>query len=261
MTRFALIAASHQPAILADNLARSPDVTSGALPLQVIRDAPSAAIAYNRGLAQTGAEIVIFAHHDVFLPKGWLALLEARLAALPPDWAVMGAFGIGRDGAHLGPVWSSSLGQIVGRVPLAPAPVQSLDELLIVLDTRAGLRFDAALPGWHMYGTDIVQTALAAGRGAYAGALPCIHNDQSHTALGADFDAAYRFIRAKWASCLPIRTPITKISRSGLHLLRDRWHRRRAAPVLEAMAVGIHHDPAHLAALCGWADLGPSAEG
>ncbi len=258
MTRITLISASHAPDILAANLARSPDVLSGALPLSVIQGAASASLAYNGALAQTEAEIAIFAHHDVYLPKGWLDLFQARLMALPPDWAVFGTFGIGRDGAHLGPVWSSSLGQIVGRVPLVPTPVQSLDELLIVLRTSAQLRFDAALPGWHLYGTDIVQTALAAGQGAYAGALPCIHNDQSHLALGADFDTAYRFMQRKWARALPIRTPITKISASGLHRLRDRWRARRAAPILKAMATGTDHDPARLAALCGWSDLSAS---
>ena len=39
--------------------------------------------------------------------------------------------------------------------------MQSFDELLIVLRRDSGLRFDEGLPGWHMYGTDIVQTARA----------------------------------------------------------------------------------------------------
>ena len=121
----------------------------------------------------------------------------------------------------------------------------------------SGLRFDEALPGWHMYGTDIVQTARAAGQGAYAGALPCIHNDRYHGALGADFDEAYRFMQRKWAGALPLRTPITKISRSGLHLMRDHWRNRRSAGVREGMALGTDHPVEDLAARCGWSHLGP----
>lgn len=255
MSPFVIACASHSDAILDANLAKSPLLAT--VPLHVERNAPSAAIAYNRALMATDAPVVVFAHHDVYLPEGWDRLLAARLAELPPDWALFGSFGIGLDGAHIGPVWSSSLGQIVGRVPMGPVPVQSFDELLIVLRRDSGLRFDETLPGWHMYGTDIVQTARAAGRGAYAGALPCIHNDRFHPALGEDFDAAYRFMQRKWAAALPLRTPITKISRSGLHLMRDRWRNRASSDLRAGMAVGTDHPAEALAARCGWSHLGP----
>ena len=254
MSGFVIACASHAPAILSANLGRSPLLATRSLHIE--SNAPSAAIAYNRALDATTAPVVVFAHHDVYLPSGWETLLAARLAELPDDWAVFGSFGIGMDGAHIGPVWSSSLGMIVGRVPMAPMPVQSLDELLIVLRRDSGLRFDEGLPGWHMYGTDIVQSARAAGQGAYAGALPCIHNDRYHGALGDDFDAAYRFMQRKWAAALPLRTPITKISRSGLHLMRDRWRNRRTAGFREAMAIGTEHPVEDLAARCGWSHLG-----
>lgn len=253
MSGFVIACASHSDAILSANLARSPLLAH--VPLHVEKGAPSAAIAYNRVLDATDAPIVVFAHHDVFLPQGWDALLTARLTELPSDWAVFGSFGIGLDGAHIGPVWSSSLGMIVGRVPMAPVPVQGFDELLFVVRRDSGLRFDESLPGWHMYGTDIAQTARAAGRGAYAGALPCIHNDRYHDALGPDFDEAYHFMQRKWASALPLRTPITKISRSGLHLMRDRWRNRKSADHRQGMAVGTDHAVETLAARCGWSVL------
>lgn len=265
MTRIAIASASHNPAILKANLALSPCIASGAVPLHVVENAPSAAIAYNRALDAAGpdaADVVVLAHHDVYLPQGWERLLAARIAevgATDPDWALIGAFGIGLDGAHLGPVWSSSLGMIVGRVPMHPMPVQGFDELLIVLRRSSGLRFDEALPGWHLYGTDIVQTARAAGRGAFAVGLPCIHNDAYHEALGPDFAECYRFMQRKWSAVLPIRTPITKISRSGLHLLRDNWRNRKTAAFRAGMAIGTAEDPRMLAARCGWADLTASA--
>ncbi len=253
---FALVTASYDGTILDANLRRSPLLAH--IPLHVERNAPSASIAYNRGLDATTAPYVVFVHHDVYLPQGWDNLLRARIAELDaadPHWALLGSFGVGLDGAHLGPVWSSSLGQIVGRVPMAPAPVQSFDELLIVMRRDAGLRWDEGLPGWHMYGTDIVATARAAGRSAYAGALPCIHNDGFHETLGPDYTECYRYMQRKWRADLPLRTPITKISRSGLHLWRDLRTAAKSAPFREGMAVGTAHDPALIAARCGWSSL------
>jgi glycosyltransferase involved in cell wall biosynthesis len=251
-----IVTASHDAAIFDANLGRSPLLAH--VPLHVERDAPSASIAYNRGLDATTAPYIIFAHHDVYLPPGWDQLLLARIAeldALDPNWALFGTFGMGVDHAPIGPVWSSSLGQIVGRVPMAPAPVQSYDELLIVMRRDAGLRWDAGLPGWHMYGTDIVATARSAGRTAYAGALPCIHNDRYHAALGPDYTECYRYMQRKWRDQLPLRTPITKISRSGLHLWRDLRAARKSATFRKGMAVGTDVTPVVLAERCGWAGL------
>lgn len=255
-----LVAASHSDAILQANLARSPCLST--LPLHVEKGAPSAAAAYNRALDATFAPVVVFLHHDVYLPPGWDALLRARLAqlaAIDPAWALFGPFGLGLDAAPIGPVWSSSLGQILGRVPLAPVPVQSFDELMIILRRDSGLRFDEAIPGWHFYGTDIVTQARARGLGAWAGGLPVIHNDRFHDALGQDFTDAYRAMQRKWAARLPIRSPIVKISRSGLHLMRDRWRARRSLSFRESMAVGTDTPVETLAARCGWADLSASA--
>jgi glycosyltransferase involved in cell wall biosynthesis len=250
---FEIVTASHSDAILDANLRRSPLLSH--VPLHIERNAPSASIAYNRGLDATTAPYVVFAHHDVFLPRGWDDLLEIRLAELTlqdSTWALFGSFGVTPNGAYIGPVWSSSLGQIVGRVPMDAEPVQSFDELLIVMRRDAGLRWDEGLPGWHMYGTDIVATARAAGRTAYAGALPCIHNDGFHATLGPDYTECYRYMQHKWREQLPLRTPITKISRSGLHLWRDLRAAAKAAPFRERMAVSTGHGPEVLADRCGW---------
>jgi len=260
LTRFAIACASHSDAILGANLARSPCLAR--IPLHVEKGAPSAAAAYNRALDATEAPVVVFAHHDVYLPPGWDAVLAARLAevaAADPDWALFGAFGVALDAAHIGPVWSSSLGQIVGRVPLAPVEVQSFDELLIILRRDSGLRWDEALPGWHFYGTDIVAQARARGLRAWAGALPTVHNDRYHEALGHDFIESYRFMQRKWRGSLPLRSPITKISRSGLHLLRDQWRGRKTRGLRAEMAVGTETPVETLAARCGWSDLTASA--
>ena len=80
MIDITVVTASHNRAILDANLARSPLIASGAAPLHVEHNALSAAAAYNRALDATKSEIVVFAHHDVYLPKGWETVLERRLA-------------------------------------------------------------------------------------------------------------------------------------------------------------------------------------
>jgi hypothetical protein len=64
-------------------------------------------------------------------------------------------------------------------------------------------------------------------------------------------------MQRKWAVALPLRTPITKISRSGLHLMRDHWRNRCSAGVREGMAMGTDHPVEALAARCGWSHLCP----
>ena len=261
MMNMIVACASNSDTILHANLAQSPLFAQG-IPLHLERGAPSAAIAYNRALDANSAEIMVFAHHDVYLPNGWETLLAARLAevqAADPNWALFGAFGVGLDAAHIGPVWSSSIGMIVGRVPMQPTQVQSFDELLIVMRRSANLRFDENAPGWHMYGTDIVQTARARGLHAYAGALPTIHNDRYHDHLREDFVQSYSAMRHKWRDKLPLRTPIIKISKSGLHLYKNRWQDYRSEKFRANMSVGIAHAPEYLASLCGWSDLTASA--
>ena len=256
MTGFVIAAACNSERILTANLARSPLLRQAELHAEW--GAASAAAAYNRAIAATTEPVIVFAHQDVFLPKGWDHLLAARIAevsAIDPQWALLGAFGVGLDGTHHGPVWSSSLGQIVGRVSMMPQSVQSYDEMLIVLRRGSGLRFDETIPGWHMYGTDIVTQARARGLGAWSVSLPCIHNDRFHEALGPDYVDSYRAMQRKWSGRLPLRTPITKISRSGLHLRRDLWLARRSVGFRAGLAVEIETPVEDLARRCGWIDL------
>ncbi len=255
---FDVVCASHNDTILNANLARSPMFQNGSVKLHLERGAPSAGVAYNAAIDATTAPYIVFAHHDVYFPKGWETQLAARIAELDahdPNWALFGSFGVGLDHSHIGPVWSSSIGLIVGRVPVTPTEVQSFDEMVIILRRASGIRFDANLPGWHMYGTDIVTTARAKGLHAYAGALPTIHNDRYHEALKEDFVECYQYMRSKWRDRLPLRTPIIKISRSGLHLYRNRWRDYASADFRANMSVGIAHSPERLAELCGWSEL------
>lgn len=261
--RIAFVCASNNPRILADNLMRSPAIESGDYTLEVVENAPSAARAYNAGLDRTEAEIIVFLHHDVYLPLGWDALLCQRIAeveSIDPDWALLGAFGIAMDSRDFGPVWSSSIGFIAGLMPMAPVPVQSFDELLIVMRRGAGLRFDEGLNGWHMYGTDIVCQARDKGLGAYAVALPLIHNDGYKETLDSHFEAAFRYMARKWRAMLPLKTPVVKITTHARDLYKWRWNLWRSRKARRQLAAPDARDPRDYARACGWMDLRPSLD-
>lgn len=252
-----IVVASNDEACLERNLMTSPLVRAG-VPVHVERGAPSASAAYNRGLAATSAPLVIFAHQDVWFPPGWEARLVRALDHLDrhaPNWALVAPFGMSAKGQHLGDVWSTSLGRRVGAAVTEPTQVQSFDELAFVLRRDTGLRFDEALPLWHFYGTDIVQAALASGRGAYVINAPVIHNDGFKARLGDDFTQGYNFIRRKWRARLPIRSPILWVTRTNYPLWRYRMKAWRAMERRRAMALDTNTAPEVYAAQCGLAQL------
>ena len=250
-----LAAAVNDRAVLANCLARSPDVASGTLPLDAREGFASAARAYNGALdrARAGTAVVL-AHQDVYLPNGFAHRLRARIAEverIDPDWAVLAPFGVAADGVAQGRVWSTAWDRVFEGPSALPLPIVSADELLIVVRADGGLRFDDALPGFHLYATDIIQTAVAAGRRCYAIDAPVIHHDKPVIELGGTYRSAHRYMRRKWRRALPIPTLIAPLSRSPLPLMyrdaRVRWHRRGLGVRIAPMS-----DPSAIARELGW---------
>jgi len=235
---YRVVAAVNDDAILAANLAQSPDLALTG-PVLEMRGCRSAAEAYNRGLDASDGDVTIFAHQDVYLPAGWLARLDKALVALDvshPHWGVIGVYGVTPTGQHVGECWSTGLGRLLGGRLDEPVAVGALDELVIILRRDPRLRFDPALPGFHLYGTDIVQTALTAGFGAYVLHLPVVHNSRPVKTLAGAYTAAYRFMARKWVARLPIATTVVPLTRFGYPLYRHRlraYLRKRAPRALE----------------------------
>lgn len=226
---FVVVAAVDDHEILDACLARSPDIRSGALPLLTIEGAPSMTVAYNRALAQSDRRIFLFAHQDVYLPEGWLRLAVERLNALTamhPDWLVAGPYGVRPDRRHVGRVWDVTLGRELGGPGFSPTAVESFDELLLILRRDEPFRFDEALPHFHLYGTDLAQTALAAGRTAWAVELPVVHNNRPIASLRGGYERAYRYTRRKWRDRLPIETTMCALSWNPFALWRTQFRRR-----------------------------------
>ncbi len=226
------VAAVNNDAVASQNLAVSPALRTDSGRLTILRDQPSASIAYNAGLDATEAEVIVFLHQDVYLPAGWddkLARHLEHLDQLDPNWAVSGLFGVRRDGRHAGRVWATGLGREFNASVDLPVAVASIDELAIILKRSSGLRFDENLPGFHLYGTDIVQTALAAGYGAYVIEAPVVHNGVRNWILPGAYMRAFSYMLRKWRRQLPILTTMSVLSRWGW--VRIRWRNLRRGGV------------------------------
>lgn len=157
----------------AHNLGASPDVRSGALELEVINNTDNAAgdgigpLYANATTSQQSGPIV-YLHPDVYLPEGWVTRTQhalAQLDELDPFWAVAGIAGRARGSIDRGETgighWSDPHGY--RAFGILPHQVDVVDELIIIVRDRS-VGFDASMPGFHCYGTDICATAQAAGR-------------------------------------------------------------------------------------------------
>ena len=198
---------------------------------------------------------MIFAHQDVYFPPAWfsnLAVAITQLEQLDPDWALIAPYGVSLAWQGIGDLWTTSLSARIGQKFSLPVPAQSFDELTIILRRGQNLRFDERLPFFHLYGTDIVQTARAEGLGAYVVNLPLVHNDGFHARLGKDFTSGYHYLRRKWRGQLPLCTPVVKIGRYGLSLPVYRLRALRSIEKRRAVAGDIFTDPRVFSERCGW---------
>ncbi|MDR3437643.1 MAG: GNAT family N-acetyltransferase [Telmatospirillum sp.] len=185
--------------------------------LTVLLNQPGASQAYADAMESATADILIFAHCDVFFPEGWFERFEweiERLTRLDPNWAVAGVIGVTAGGNFVGRVWDCSLaplfaetGGLFGTALKEPVQVVSFDELVLIVRRDAGVHFDRKLPGFHLYGSDIALEAERRGRTTYALDIPLIHNAKAQLHVGPDYVEAYRYMVRKWGKRLP--TPTT----------------------------------------------------
>lgn len=232
MTRLHIFCVANDASILAANLARSPDIEEGRVGLTVLWHQASAAEAYGEAFAASSVAFGIFTHQDVYLPRGWLSRMEDQIAALDriePGWLVAGAIGIDAGEVHRGRIWDSGLVREIGTQLNEPVCVQSLDEVLLVMPRRAAHLWDAALPGFHLFATDLVLSSEVQGKRALAFENPLIHNCRAVERLGPGYRSAYRHLGRKWARELPRPTLIAHLSpnRHTLFMFRLRlWYKR-----------------------------------
>jgi GT2 family glycosyltransferase len=224
-----VISATNNDEVLESCLLNSPDIR-GASDVILQRGYSSAASAYNNGLRLAKTDLVVFAHQDVYLPKGWIDSLRKALDLLSKvdsNWGVLGIWGF-NESCHDGKgfLYCAANGRL-GNVFEGVLEVRSLDEVLLIIRKSSNLRFDESLPGYHMYGTDICLEARRRGMKSYAIPAFCIHNTNGYRMLPLQFWRSYLFMRRKWRSDLPIATSCIEITFGCWPMIR--WNMTRAA--------------------------------
>ena len=225
-----IAAAYNDEVVLKRDLMSSPDVCCDKLSLVVERGRASATITYNSILENNSSTYIVFAHQDVYLPAGWankvLEYVEEIDQEVGGQWLALGCAGISLSGKIVGHVWSSSYNQVIGGAFQKPVEVQSLDELVIIVNTQHGYTFDDSLSGYHLYGTDIVQHGIQSRLKSFVIDAPVIHNDKPKPILGEDYLEAYKYMQNKWKAQLPILTTVMPINNSTFHFHIRNWRQR-----------------------------------
>lgn len=225
------VVAMNKREVLENNFLASPCVQgSHAHQILLQENFASAGAAYNDAIDRSANDLLVFCHQDMYFPESWQPQLEValeHLGGLDPEWGVLGCSGITRDGALHGVVYSSGVG-IIGQ-PSEPEPVQTLDEIVLILRKSSGLRFDETLPHFHLYGADICLRARERGRKSYAISAFCVHNTHQSLILPPEFYEGCEWMRRKWKGELPIQTTCIRITRWNLPIYRRRmneWYLR-----------------------------------
>jgi len=213
---FSVISAVNNEEILNSCLLSSPDIRR-VREIILQRGFGNAADAYNAAIKRAGGEVLVFIHQDVYLPDGWFTRLEATIKQLTiadPQWRVLGVYGITSAGEYRGHLYCNANQCKLGRSIQGPVEVGTLDEIVLIFRKDSGLQFDNGLKGFHLYGTDICLTACRQGGKIYAVPGFCIHNSNGYGMFPRSFWSGYFYMRRKWKSSLPIRTPCIEITRS-----------------------------------------------
>jgi hypothetical protein len=175
----------------------------------------SASRAYNEAIDRSENDIIVFAHQDIYFPESWIRDLNNALSYLEkedPKWGVLGCGGVTQDDERWGFLYSTGLG-VLGRPFAFPQPIQTLDEIVLIIKKSSGLRFDDTLPHFHFYGTDICMEAKEKGRKAYAMSSFVIHNTKLISNLNKEYFECYKHIKKRWKKYLPIQTTCIRITK------------------------------------------------
>jgi Glycosyltransferase like family len=227
-----LISATNSDEVLKSSLLSSPDI-GGASEVILQRGYTGAAACYNSGLGKAKTDLVVFAHQDMYFPRGWIDSLRGALDLLSvsdPNWGVLGVWGDRYTGGPPGYLYWTGVDGTAGQPFDGVREVRVLDEIVLIVRKSSGLSFDERLPGFHMYGTDICLEARRRGRKCYVFSGFCVHNTNVYDMLPWEFWKSYLFMRRKWKSELPISTPCIDITWSCWPMIR--WNIVRAANIM-----------------------------
>jgi len=208
MSKYRIVIASHKPEILRQNLYPSKLYKeTDAQDISIMRNYTNIPKAYNA--AKRGSKLTIFMHHDVYLPDEFSDQVQAAIDEIPNDWGVLGVAGATSSGKtrHLfGHVLDR--GTVWGKPFDKPLMVQTLDELILIVNSELSMiKFDEQFEQ-DFYGADICTQALELGFRNYVIPAFCHHN--SERVVGSKkpptFYESEKKFKLKWKYRLPLST-------------------------------------------------------
>jgi hypothetical protein len=163
-------------------------------------------------------------HQDVRLLSDWFDILYDNINKMPKDWAVLGSAGIDLryNRADIGK-WGGAANQstvAVGSVWFSDETVDQppewggtkelslthcVDECLMVVNKRSGLRFDSMFNGFHFYAVDLCLQARSAAYPVYCAHLPIVHYGKYSASISDDnrYWPQLRYLHHKWKMRFP----------------------------------------------------------
>ena len=154
---------------------------------------------------------MVFCHQDFILKENLRVILAGKNVN-----AVYGVTGCRDSSGKLFGRITQTDGSFNGDMLIEPTPVQTLDELCLIVHSslfRRGLRFDERFK-FHFYGADLCMQAYVSGFDVYALQVNCQHKSKSLS--GAVNSQGYReqlkLFAQKWRCLLPIKTTTKTVS-------------------------------------------------
>jgi glycosyltransferase involved in cell wall biosynthesis len=205
MKKFSLICCCNNVAVLNENLlaANSPAYTAHEIIIKFFPKHICAAL--NEGTRQATGDYLIFVHQDVRLPETFFIDLNNAIEALEssPLTSPLGVIGpAGRDalGVHRG--WINDRGDLWGDRDKLPHPVQTLDELMLVVPRELflseSISFDEAINNHHLFGSDLCLQAAEQGYRNFAINAFVFHNSSGGYELPKEFWESAAYLKKKW---------------------------------------------------------------
>ncbi len=212
MEKLLIITASHNSVTLEANLKNSAIVkTSSLIVAEDYANVPKSFKDPTLLSKMVGEwDMIMYVHEDVYLPQTFESDLKRAVKMLPSNWGVLGSAGVRyQNGGRTIHGYINDRGRVWGKEINSPIPVQTLDELLLIVNPKAGLQFDEQFP-LDMYGADICMQSHEKGFGVYV--IPgYVHHNSSRPFGGRTpsfFESVEKF-KIKWASKLPVATTCT----------------------------------------------------
>ncbi len=197
----------------------------------------SASKAYNSAIQSTKYDLNIFLHQDIILPKFWLKELWYSINWLNDNnipWGVLGVYGHDKFGVGHGFMYCGGNKRWMGYLSTLPNLIQTLDEVVLITNKNNNLFFDERLPGYHLYGADLCMESEIRSYNNYAIPAFCYHNTKKINYLPDSYFDAFKYLKRKWHTKLPIDTTCSSIKRYDLlGYLKMRFYIRYKEKVID----------------------------